>query len=252
MALYVLSDLHLSLSAQTDKSMEVFGPRWANYTERIQKAWTALVEPQDTVLIGGDLSWALTLEEAKEDLAFLHSLPGKKILLKGNHDFWWTTLKKMNTYLEDNGYGDICFLQNSAYLCDGMVICGARGWFYEKDDAATHTGADYERMIAREVGRLELSLKAAEDLTEGMEDRPERIVFLHFPPLWNGTVCQPIMDVLTAHGIRRCYFGHIHGAAETQFEESGITFTLTAADALGFVPKRVFPSAGTENISAPA
>ena len=240
MALFVLSDLHLSTGEQTDKSMEVFGHRWQNYTERIQKNWSALVGEDDTVVIGGDVSWALSLEEAISDFSFLHALPGKKILMKGNHDFWWTTLQKMNNFLSANGFTDMTFLQNNAFLCDSFIVCGSRGWFYETDTASAATGADYEKMIAREAHRLSLSLQQGKALQASLDKETEIIAFLHFPPIWNGAVCEPIMQVLKDYGIQKCYFGHIHGISEMSFEADGITFILTAADALGFVPKAVF------------
>ncbi|MBO7150517.1 MAG: metallophosphoesterase [Clostridia bacterium] len=240
MALFVLSDLHLSTAVETDKSMEVFGHRWQNYTERIQKNWSALVDENDTVVIGGDVSWALSLEEATSDFSFLHALPGKKIILKGNHDFWWTTLQKMTNFLNANGFCDMAFLQNNAFLCDSFIICGSRGWFYETDTAAAATGADYDKMIAREAHRLSLSLTQGKALQESLEKETELIAFLHFPPIWNGAVCEPILQTLKDFGIKRCYFGHIHGVSETSFEAEGIEFILTAADALGFMPKAIF------------
>lgn len=240
MALFVLSDLHLSTAAQTDKSMEVFGARWQSYTERIKKNWTSLVTEDDTVVIGGDVSWALTLSEAESDFRFLHALPGKKILMKGNHDFWWTTLQKMHAFTQAHGFSDIEFLQNNAFLCDEFVVCGSRGWFYEVDSAAAATGADYEKMVARESLRLSLSLSQGQAIQAITPKKTELLAFLHFPPIWNGTVCEPILQTLKTFGVSRCYFGHIHGVSECTFEAEGILFTLTAADALSFTPKAIF------------
>lgn len=238
MSLFAIADLHLSTSEQTDKSMEVFGPRWADYTNRLRSAWQALVEPTDTVVLGGDISWALTLEEAGADLHFIHDLPGQKILLKGNHDFWWPTAAKLNAYKEKEGLSSLSFLHNSAFVCEGAVICGTRGWFHDPTaDGAKEANADYERVVAREAGRLRLSLEAGRALSDG--GARELIVFLHFPVRWGNAECEPMLEVLKAYDVKRCYFGHIHGASPTHFELDGIEMTLISADALSFIPKHI-------------
>lgn len=241
MSLYVMADLHLSLSEGTDKSMEVFGPSWANYTERIKRNWEAVVNDDDTVVVPGDISWALKLEEALDDLKFLDKLPGKKIIGKGNHDFWWSTAGKIEKIFADNGIKTIRLLHNNAYRLDDCIVCGTRGWFYDEKQQNTVSETDFEKIVRRESARLEISLKAAEEL-QGNIKLPV-LVFLHFPPVWSGLVCDPILDILKKYNIKHCYFGHIHGVYNVKrtFEYDGISFTLTAADYLKFAPMPVFP-----------
>ena len=208
MALYVLSDTHLSLS--TNKSMTVFRG-WDDYVERLEKQWRALVEPQDTVVIAGDVSWAMTLEETTEDFAFLQSLPGRKLLFKGNHDYWWCTRRKMDAFLEQHGFDTLTFVHNDAE-------------------------PDNEKILRREAGRLRMSLEAA--VKTGLEP----IVFLHYPPLFDGRECEELLAVLREFPVRRCYYGHVHGAGIRQAfqgEWQGIAFRLTSCDALTFCPLRI-------------
>lgn len=234
MALYVIADLHLSCAAETDKSMEVFGDRWANYTERLYRNWTHLVAPEDTVIVPGDISWALTLPEAREDLAFIDRLPGKKILMKGNHDFWWSSMKKLESFCEENGFSTLSFLYHDACRVEGKIVAGTRGWLWaENTEKADPEG---QKILAREALRLEMSLAAARRLREETPDC-EVIAFFHYPPVWNGTVCPALTEPLRREGIRRCYFGHIHGVAGARrITEDGITYCLTSADALDFTP----------------
>ena len=180
MALFAISDLHLSTAADTDKSMEVFGRKWAGYTERLEKNWRAVVSDGDTVVIPGDVSWSISLAGTESDFTFLHSLPGKKILGKGNHDFWWSTEAKMNAYLSSLGFDDIRFLHNNALFCDGRIVCGTRGWFSEDDEGAH---GDFEKLVNREATRLKLSLDAAKKLSD---EHPgaKTVAFFHFPPVW--------------------------------------------------------------------
>ena len=235
MALYAISDLHLSTDDTTNKSMEIFGKKWLNYTERLRKNWIAVVSSDDTVVIPGDISWATTLEEAALDFSFLESLPGKKILGKGNHDFWWSTASKHEAFLKKNGFQSISFLHNNAISVEGYTIAGTRGWFQEDDKEH----GDVEKLIRREAIRLGISLDSAEALSK--ETNTEILIFLHFPPIWKDQICRPIIDLLKQHGIRRCFFGHIHGmySLPSQFEFEGITFTMISADYLDFLPKRV-------------
>ena len=243
MSVFVTADLHLSTHADTNKSMEVFGGRWIDYTERLEKAWRALVAERDTVVIAGDISWALTLEEALSDLSFIHRLPGQKILLKGNHDFWWSTASKLAAFCQKHKLDSLHFLHNNAYVADDFLICGTRGWFHDSTaDGAKHAMAEYDKVVARECVRLSLSVEAADKLARETERPLERICFLHFPPLWADTLCQPIIDGLKKHDIHRLYFGHIHGASPTHFVHDGIDMTLISADALGFVPQILFHS----------
>ncbi len=241
MSLYVMADLHLSLSEKTNKPMEVFGQNWANHAERIKKYWNAVVCPDDTVVIPGDISWAMKLEEALDDLKFINELPGTKIISKGNHDFWWSTVGKIDAFFAENDITTIKLLHNNAFKLDECIVCGTRGWFYDEKQQNVINETDFEKIVTREAGRIEISLKAAESLNDEYNKLPI-LVFLHFPPVWNGYVCQPIIDILHKYDIKRCYFGHIHGAyfvpRTTEFE--GISMTLTAADYLKFAPMPIF------------
>ncbi len=225
MALYVLSDPHLSLGC--DKPMDIFGG-WQNYVERLSASWLRLVKPEDTVVLPGDISWAMSLDHCTEDFRFLHQLPGKKILGKGNHDYWWTTMNKMKTYLAANGFDSIDFLFNNCFFYEDLAICGTRSWFF--DGKQEHD----EKMLNRELGRLRASLAAAGDR--------EKLVFLHYPPIFAENRAQQILDLLQEFDVKECYFGHLHGyaaAAAWQGESDGIRFRLTSADALKFTPLRI-------------
>ncbi len=234
MALYAISDLHLSF-ADTRKRMDVFGGRWIDYENKIRDNWCETVSDTDTVVLAGDFSWAMTLEGARPDFEFVNSLPGKKIMLEGNHDFWWTSLKKMNDFCKDNSF-DFTFLRCDSFRHDNAVICGSRGWYTAERDIP-ETNADSTAVVAREVIRLDMSLAHAEK--EHAEC--EKIAFLHFPAVYGTYICQPIMDVLKKYDIRRCYFGHIHGVYDKQlsFKYDDIDFELIAADALNFKPCKI-------------
>ncbi len=222
--------MHLSLS--TDKSMTVFRG-WDDYVERMERRWRSLVEPQDTVVIAGDVSWAMTLEETLEDFRFLQSLPGRKLLFKGNHDYWWCTRRKMDTFLQENGLDSLTIVHNDAVAVDDrFAVCGTRGWFYDDSEA------DNGKILRREAARLQTSLNAA--LATGLEP----IVFLHYPPLFDGRECEEILDVLRDSLVKRCYYGHVHGAGIRQAfqgEWQGIRFQLTSCDALSFCPLLISP-----------
>lgn len=227
MSVFAIGDTHLSFG--TDKPMNVF-KGWDNYVERLKNNWENLIDENDTVVIMGDVSWAMSLDEAAEDFRFINSLPGKKIILKGNHDYWWNTLTKMNAFLKENGLDSISFLYNNAYLVEGMSICGTRGWFF---DAETE---DSEKIIAREAGRLRASIEAGKQLGG------EPVAFLHYPPITKTDICQPIVDVLKQEGVKRCYYAHLHSAsAYNSFngEADGIYYELLSADYLKFCPKPI-------------
>lgn len=225
MAVYTIADLHLSLDGK--KPMDVF-PGWNDYVSRLTKNWNALVTPQDTVVIAGDISWAMKLEDADLDFAYLDRLPGKKLLLKGNHDYWWSTRKKIEAYLTDRGFSTLSIVHNSAVPVGEIAVCGTRGWFYNAE-----TPED-QKIVNREVGRLTTSLKEAESL--GL--RP--VVFLHYPPLYDDQCCEEILDVLKEWNIRDCYFGHIHGSQAAKRavvgEYSGIKMHLISCDTVQFTP----------------
>ena len=238
MAVYVIADLHLSTLDSTDKSMEVFCRRWQNYITRLKNNWEHLVDDSDTVIIPGDVSWALSLEESLSDLRFIEALPGKKILGKGNHDFWWSTMSKHRAFFEKNDIKTISFLFNNAYAVENIIVCGTRGWYQDEDCSNIPAGTDYEKLVLREKQRLELSIKEAEELKR---DRPdaEIIAFMHFPPYYNGKGCDELISVLKDHKIKRVYYGHIHGDYTMPHTVSaeGIDFSLISADYLEFIPK---------------
>lgn len=238
MSLYVIADLHLA-TADSSKSMEVFGKRWSNYIEKLNNNWRKIVTDNDTVVVPGDISWGLTAEDAKDDLLWLDSLPGKKILLKGNHDFWWSTLSKLRAFFDANDIRSISMLNNNALEVEEYVIAGSRGWFTDKSMQNVEENVDYDKIVNREAIRLEMSLADAERLSA--ERGKEIITFLHFPPVWSGFVCRPILEVLKRHKISRCYFGHIHGSySQPQtFEFENIKFSMISADFLDFMPKIV-------------
>lgn len=218
--------------------MEVFGRRWQFYTEKLEKNWRAIIGENDTVIIPGDISWALTPEEAVADFRFLESLPGKKLIGKGNHDFWWQTMKKLNAFTAENGFESISFLYNNAFLVENMIVCGTRGWFYDSSCDNMPEGTDFAKIMAREAIRLKMSLDEAVRLKSAHLDK-EISVFLHFPVLWGGKMSDELFSLIKSYGIHRVYFGHIHGSYDmpTDFEEDGVHFTLISADFLNFIPK---------------
>lgn len=236
MSLFVIADLHLSSDGQ--KSMEVFGARWKDYIQKIQRNWSAVVSQDDTVIIPGDISWGLKLEDALEDLRLLDSLPGKKLIGKGNHDFWWSTASKMKAFFEKHGIGSIDLLHNNAYRTNGLIACGSRGWFLEEAQQKTVGEVDYDRILNRELIRLRLSLDEARRLQKEADEALPIVAFLHFPPVWNDYVCEPILALLLEYGVKKCYFGHIHGAysAPKKTSVEGIDFVYCAADYLKFTP----------------
>ncbi|MBO5316700.1 MAG: metallophosphoesterase [Clostridia bacterium] len=234
-----MADLHLSTLDKTNKSMEVFGQRWADYINRIEVNWRRLVEEDDTVIIPGDVSWALSLEEAESDLKFLDSLPGRKILGKGNHDFWWCTMKKHRAFFEKCGITTVDFLFNNAIELDDFIIAGTRGWYNDSDAANAPDNADFEKLSNRESLRLKTSLDAALKLKE--VSGKEIIVFMHFPPYWNGKESEGLMSLLREYGIKKVYYGHIHGnyTVPPCFTYDGIEMSIVSADYLKFIPKIV-------------
>lgn len=232
MALYCIADTHLSLSVP--KPMDVFGSRWQGYTEKIIKGWNAVVSEKDTVVIPGDVSWGMTIDEAAEDLNLIESLNGKKYILKGNHDFWWQSHKKVNDFFEANNIHSIDILHNNAFMCENKIICGSRGWFYDPKSSPENT--DSEKIMAREVMRTEMSIKSAIELRDSSD--MEIIAFFHFPPVYREYICRGIVDLLHKYGIKRCYYGHIHGNYQIphKFSFEDIDMTIVSADYIKFVP----------------
>ena len=228
MSLFAIADLHLSLG--TNKPMDAF-PGWNGYVRRLEDNWRRLVADGDTVVVAGDVSWGMSLEQAGADLAFLHSLPGRKILMKGNHDYWWNTRRKMDAYLEEHGLTSVSILHNDAYTVDdSLAVCGTRGWFYDAEADAD------KKILAREVGRLNASIDAA--VATGLEP----VAFLHYPPVYAGAVCEEILETLQRRQIRRCYYGHIHGAGIRKAfrgKWGDVALELVSSDALSFVPLKI-------------
>jgi hypothetical protein len=233
MAIFAISDLHLSKAV--NKPMDIFGGGWENYMEKIEKNWKAAVSEDDWVLVCGDLSWATYLEEAAADFEFLSMLPGKKILSKGNHDYWWATLNKMNKFKEKLGLGDIFFLHNNSFVCDAVGVCGTRGWISPDNPEYTEHDA---KIFDRELGRLELSLKDLES-----KSRKQTVVMLHYPPFHPEGGSREFLDLMKGYGVDKCIYGHLHGHAFKDAVEGsveGIEFILTSCDRLGFEPARLY------------
>lgn len=236
MSLFVISDLHLSIGSNTNKPMEVFGGRWKDHKNKIEYNWRKVITDNDDVIIAGDISWALKLEESADDLKFIDSLPGTKYIAKGNHDFWWSTSSKMQQFFSENDIKTVKLLYNNAYRLDDVIVCGTRGWFTDKVQQNTVGDVEYEKIVNREVQRLKISLDKAVALRE--KDSTEIIVFMHFPPVFHDFICRELVDVLHQYGITRCYFGHIHGVYNISrcFTFEGIEMILTSADFLDFAP----------------
>ena len=227
MALYAIGDLHLCLGA--DKPMDVFGGAWVGYMDKLREGLD-VIGPEDTTVLLGDLSWALDLQQAREDFAFINAIPGRKIILKGNHDYWWSTAAKFYKFCQENGFENMHVLNNNHFEYDGIAICGTRGWFFEEEKSGTHD----EKVFRRELLRLEASLKSAGE--------QQKLVFLHYPPRYKGYECPEILELLKKYEVRRCFYGHLHGASHGLAMEGvwdGVDFKLVSADRLGFRPFQV-------------
>lgn len=227
MALFAISDLHLSFSV--NKPMDIFGDRWENHAQRLRENWLHVVSEGDTVVLPGDFSWGMTMDEALMDFRFVDELPGRKLLLKGNHDYWWATATKAERFFVDNGIRTLSILHNNAYRVGDYAVCGSKGWLPDPQESPEHN----RKITEREAGRLRLSLEAGRKLGG------EPLVFLHYPPKMRDYECQPITDVIKEFGVRRVYFGHVHGeGCEYAFvgEEDGVTYTLISSDYVNFLP----------------
>lgn len=228
MALYAIGDLHLCLGAS--KPMDIFGGAWVGYMDKL-KAGMSVVKPEDTTVLLGDLSWSLGLSDAAADFAWINEIPGRKIILKGNHDYWWSTATKFYDFCKVHGFSQQFILNNNHFEYEGRAICGTRGWFYEEDRSGEHD----EKVFKRELLRLETSLKSAGDLP--------KTVFLHYPPRYKGYVCTEILELFSQYDVRQCFYGHLHGASHGLALEGlwdGIEFKLVSADKLNFKPFKVF------------
>lgn len=229
MALYAIGDLHLCLGA--DKPMDIFGGAWVGYMDKLREG-LAVIREEDTTVLLGDLSWALDLGGAQADFSFINAIPGRKIILKGNHDYWWSTVSKFEKFCREQNFSDMYILNNNHYEYDGFAISGTRGWFYEEERSGEHD----EKVFKRELLRLEASLKSAGDLP--------KIVFLHYPPKYKGYECPEILALLEKYEVCRCFYGHLHGASHGLAMEGvwdGVDYKLVSADRLGFKPWLVLP-----------
>ncbi len=225
MALFVIADLHLPLGV--NKPMDIFDG-WEDHVTRLERNWRAVVQPCDTVVIPGDICWALKLEQSAADFKFIESLPGRKIISKGNHDLWWQTKKKLEDFFAANGIASVSLLHNNCFAYGSAGICGTRGWISENGEPAD------KKVLDREAGRLETSIAAAE--AQGLTP----LVFLHYPPVYIHGDNEPMLAVLRRHGIKHCFYGHIHGKRKHSYAvkgvKDGIEYHLVSADYLQFMP----------------
>ena len=227
MALYTIGDTHLSLAK--DKPMDIFGEKWKNHAQKLKDGFSA-VGDDDLTVICGDISWGMGIEETKEDFLFIDALPGKKIILKGNHDYWWSTAAKAKRFFAQNGITTIDVLYNNSFDYGEYAICGTRGWFYEEEKGGEHDA----KIMRREIMRLEASLKAAGD--------KKKLVFLHYPPLFQSYRCEEILELLKSYEVRLCCYGHIHGkgcAYAFNGWRDGTEFKLVSADFVDFTPVKL-------------
>lgn len=224
-----MADLHLC-KGNPEKTMSIFNG-WQNYQELIEKNWKELISDSDTIVLSGDISWGMSLKEAAPDFKFIEQLPGQKIVIKGNHDYWWTTKKKMEDFFAAEGCTSIKILHNNHYRYGEYGICGTRGWVNMPGETQD------EKVLRREVQRLETSIRSA--LDEGLKP----IVFLHYPPIFATNFNYDILDVLYRYKIEECYYGHIHGKSAHDLcvknTYDGINFHLIAGDYLQFIPEKI-------------
>ena len=227
MAIFAISDLHLSTTC--DKPMNVFSSKWDNYTDKMRENWNKIVSENDYVIIPGDISWATYLEDAVTDFAYIHSLNGKKLISKGNHDYWWTTLNKMNLFLNENGFDSISIMKNTAYMIGDTAICRTRGWIIP----SSAVGED-AKIFEREKQRLILSLEDASAM-----GAKNIICAMHYPPVSKESENSEFLDIMNAYGVKRCIYGHLHGISHASAPIgffSGIKLQLVSCDYLNFIP----------------
>lgn len=238
MKIYAIADLHLSFHPNIDKPMRIFGSGWDDYEERLSQHWRERVSPEDVVILAGDHSWGLSLEEAMPDLEWIHQLPGRKVLIKGNHDLWWSRITYLNTLYEDVKFiqNDCLYLPSDVTEGESIAICGTRGWIIPgAEDFTAHD----EKIWKRELGRLRNSLDCAKKF------KPDRIITaLHYPPAEDGNRHSDLTDLMEEYGVKDCVYGHLHGmhafAKGIKNQQNGITYYLTSLDYLGTVPKLIW------------
>lgn len=226
----MLADLHLC-KGDPAKTMSVFSG-WDDYQERIEKNWLETIKNDDTIVLPGDISWGMSLAEAAPDFRFIEELPGKKIIIKGNHDYWWTTMKKMEGFLESEGLSSIKILHNNHYRYGEYGICGTRGWVNMPGETQD------EKILKREVQRLETSIRSA------LAEELIPIVFLHYPPIFATNFNYDILEILYRYKIKDCYYGHIHGRSAHDLcvknTYDDVNFHLVSGDYLQFMPEKIF------------
>ncbi len=230
MNLFAIGDLHLS--GGQNKPMEIFGSQWDRHFEKISERWQALVREEDAVLIPGDISWAMSLTDALPDLQAIGKMPGKKVLIRGNHDYWWSGINRVREALPPG----MTALQQDAFDLGECVVCGTRGWLIPTEESPL--GEQDARIYRRELTRLDLALDAARDIGMG---KP-LVVMLHYPPLYKGTRQSGFTERLEAAGVRLCVYGHLHGggiAAGFSGEQGGVRYELTSCDSQDFAPRKI-------------
>jgi len=228
LALYAIGDLHLSLG--TDKPMDVFGGGWINYTDKIRTGFKQL-EPEDLCVLCGDISWGMSLDESLEDFMFIEKLPGRKVILKGNHDYWWNTVSKIKAFFTTNGISSIEILHNNCFFYNDTAICGTRGWLTDDEQSSEQN----EKIMAREVARLLSSLESAKDTSK-------KICFFHYPPRSKNSICRELIETMNEYGVTQCYYGHLHGDGHrfaVNGMVDGICYKMVSADYLKFIPQKV-------------
>ena len=234
MSIFVIGDLHLSFNTQ--KPMDIFGENWTGHEEKIKRDWLQKVKDEDLVVLPGDFSWETYLENTKKDFEYLNNLPGKKILLKGNHDYWWTTITSMRKFLKENNFENIDFLYNNSYEFEDKILCGTRGWSITDEETN-------EKLINRELIRLELSLQ---DGVNKYGTDKEIIVFMHYPPITKAKIITgqeaKFVEMMRKYKVKRCFYGHLHGTSIADAVEGnieGIELKLVSADGLDFELQKI-------------
>ena len=231
MSIYAIGDLHLS--NLNNKPMNIFGDNWNDHEEKIRLNWKKKIKEEDLILLPGDFSWAMNLEEAYLDFKFLDGLPGIKLLLKGNHDYWWTTLSKMQNFIDSNKLKNIYFLINNSFSYDKYTIVGTRGWTFNDTENS-------EKMINRETNRLKLSI---EDAKKNNADFNNTICIMHYPPITKQMISEntksPYLKILNENNINLCLYGHLHGSAHSEAvigNFDNVNLKLVSSDFLNFDP----------------
>ena len=235
MAIFAIADLHLSF--QTDKPMNIFGEQWNGYEKRLEQKWKSMISSEDLVLLPGDFSWSMYLKDTYKDFEFLNNLPGKKILLKGNHDYWWTTVTSMNEFIKENNFNNINFLFNSAIEYEDKIIVGTRGWSLNDSED------DYDKMLNREAIRLENSIL---DGIKKYGENKEIICMMHYPPVTKTMIesnkHSQYIEIMKKYNIHKCIYGHLHGNSQQEAVEGiyeGVDLKLISSDYLKFVPYKI-------------